>query len=691
MPRLTKRQKDARQKSRKKGKFCTSESEKKMEEALEFEWTDVELENFEQVGKKLLNEVLQWDKNTKVSLRSNYNGTSRTTTWRKQKEEEEMKEHAKQYQKLDSYLMSSKKLVLNNEDLALSTKKKVENEAQLDTALIKQRINELNIICNVTKSAISNAKVFTYDYVRLLSTRKYLQHLLDGKKKMNSSLQIAQEMWNKGAYMSRCIRNWGDHYLKTGELPIHQQGKHVKIVSCLDDEDFTKTCKKWLRQQKPEERNPCQLKTYIEEVVFPTKIGSIKKDTIGEETCRRYMHLWGFEYDELKKGVFYDGHERPDVVKYRQEWLKKMFTYKKYMKDFSGDNLDQIVEPILNSNEKEHVMVTHDECHFYSNDGRKTVWVLDEENVLRPKHIGRSIMVSDFLCPCHGPLRLTEEEMQQHPQIQHQEARVLRSVQVDGYWKSEHMVDQLYNRAIPIFEVLHPGCIGVFCFDQSTNHNAMAEDALAVSKMNLSPGGQQPQMRNGWFITTTGQMITQQMVFDENYPDATLRGKPKGIKQILLERGLWREGLKLSCEKCMKREEVPERSDCCARRIMMLQPDFASQKSILEETVEKMGHIIEKYPKFHCECNFIERYWGYSKRETRRRCRYTYADLLRTVPEVLNSVPITVIRKFSRKSWRYMDAYQRGLEGRVAEWAVKKFKSHRRLPDNIEEYIEQEC
>ena len=86
----------------------------------------------------------------------------------------------KQYQKQDSYLTSSKKLVLDNKDLALSTK---ENETQLDTALIKQRINELNIICNITKSAISNAKVFTYDYVRLLSTRKYLQHLLDGKKK----------------------------------------------------------------------------------------------------------------------------------------------------------------------------------------------------------------------------------------------------------------------------------------------------------------------------------------------------------------------------------------------------------------------------------------------------------------------------------------------------------------------------
>jgi len=35
-----------------------------------------------------------------------------------------------------------------------------------------------------------------------------------------------------------------------------------------------------------------------------------------------------------------------------------------------------------------------------------------------------------------------------------------------------------------------------------------------------------------------------------------------------------------------------------------------------------------------------------------------------------------------------MDAYDKGLEGRMAEWAVKKYKSHRRLPDNINEFFE---
>ena len=35
-----------------------------------------------------------------------------------------------------------------------------------------------------------------------------------------------------------------------------------------------------------------------------------------------------------------------------------------------------------------------------------------------------------------------------------------------------------------------------------------------------------------------------------------------------------------------------------------------------------------------------------------------------------------------------MDVYSRGLEGRTAKWAVNKYKSHYRLPENIERIID---
>ena len=67
----------------------------------------------------------------------------------------------------------------------------------------------------------------------------------------------------------------------------------------------------------------------------------------------------------------------------------------------------------------------------------------EDEDILRSKHQERSIMVSAFLCPCHGLLRLSDEQMQKNPHIKSKEAFIFRSIQTDGYWKSEHMLDQV--------------------------------------------------------------------------------------------------------------------------------------------------------------------------------------------------------------------------------------------------------
>ncbi len=155
---------------------------------------------------------------------------------------------------------------------------------------------------------------------------------------------------------------------------------------------------------------------------------------------------------------------------------------------------------------------------------------------------------------------------------------------------------QLVHKAIPIFEALHPGCTGVFCFDQSTNHNAMAEDALIATKMNLSPGGAWPKMRNGWYIDEHRERCTQSMVFPDDYPVEQLRGKPKGIKQILVECNLWpKEKIRLVCEECTGKhvDNELERLNCCTQRIISLQPDFCKQWSLLKEAVIGAGHIFE--------------------------------------------------------------------------------------------------
>jgi hypothetical protein len=84
--------------------------------------------------------------------------------------------------------------------------------------------------------------------------------------------------------------------------------------------------------------------------------------------------------------------------------------------------------------------------------------------------------------------------------------------------------------------------IAIFAFDHSSSHTKVADDSLNAFTMNLKSGGKQPVMRD-----TIYNGRVQQMVFSSDYPDEKLSGKPKGMRIILQERGLWKSDLKTFC------------------------------------------------------------------------------------------------------------------------------------------------
>ncbi|KAJ8579338.1 hypothetical protein M405DRAFT_897044 [Rhizopogon salebrosus TDB-379] len=114
------------------------------------------------------------------------------------------------------------------------------------------------------------------------------------------------------------------------------------------------------------------------------------------------------------------------------------------------------------------------------------------------------------------------------------------------------------------------------------------------------------------------------------------------------------------------------------------QPDFVAVESNLETVCKTRGFSVLFLPKFHCELNFIEQCWGYAK------CTYRHypasskqADLERNILSALESVPLDCMRRFSTRACRFIDAYEKGLNGRQAAWASKKYKGHRVLPESI--------
>ena len=66
---------------------------------------------------------------------------------------------------------------------------------------------------------------------------------------------------------------------------------------------------------------------------------------------------------------------------------------------------------------------------------------------------------------------------------------------------------------------------------------------------------------------------------------------------------------------------------CCAKMLMASQQDFQQQKGRLAEELQAAGQLIIFHPKFHCELNFIERFWCAAKWYARENCEYTFAGL----------------------------------------------------------------
>ena len=133
--------------------------------------------------------------------------------------------------------------------------------------------------------------------------------------------------------------------------------------------------------------------------------------------------------------------------------------------------------------------------------------------------------------------------------------------------------------------LLHPGKNLVWVFD-----NIMRSHRDHSAHINLGDGGKNVlKLRDTVWIGSDGTVNEQQMQNDSDVQ--------KGVKTILMERGLW----------------VPTMKLADARTLLDALPDFAAQKAWLQERVEGAGYEIIFVPKYHPELSFIEMMWGYVK------------------------------------------------------------------------------
>lgn len=502
----------------------------------------------------------------------------------------------------------------------------------------------------------------------------FLRARRQGLRRGEASALVAN-MQGRSLHWSRCLVRWASEWRVNGRISLSTRGRHTKTVNLLTDGDVYRQLLEWLRANKFE-ASPASLMDHVNENLLP-RLG--KNRMICLKTAERWMKVLGWEFSNIKKGCYMDGHEREDVQEYRKVFLKKMEEYERCMIRIAEDGSGKLALPSdyrPKEGERPIVFYTHDESTFYANDGKSSTWRPTGEMPLRKKGQGLSLMVSEFISEVCGPLSYKDPAT---GVVESSVEFLNAGTRRDGWWTGDDMARQ-FRKAISIHKKKHPALfIGLWAFDNATNHSAFAKDALLVRKMNVGPGGKQPVMRS----TTLEDGTVQEMVFPLDHHAVGLCGAPKGMAQVLKERGLWRDSLIGTCQVCKEnRKTTNDSPNCCMTRILELQKDFASQKSVLEEIAEEEGQLIIFYPKFHCELNFIEMYWAAVKRFTRAYCNYTFKGLEKTIPLALKSVGVEKIQRFARKSFRYMDAYRKGMDGALADIQVRKYRSHRRIPSN---------
>jgi hypothetical protein len=311
-----------------------------------------------------------------------------------------------------------------------------------------------------------------------------------------ASLIVAKSQ-SGGVARARLMRHWILNFLQNNELP---RPKHIGTrPTVLEDEDIAQEIQSRLGEKM--KSGLIKATDLVDIVASPhmqeqlTHAG-IEKPTISERTARRWLGRMGFRYGKQKNGMYIDGHERDDVVQYRNAFVQR---FKQYERRFHlwDDNGEELPPPRgfpvpEAAGRFRLILVTHDESTFFQNDQRKVCWDREgSSKTPRPKGDGQSLMISDFLTADWGRLRDDDRcavsSLYAHTPTSYllSEARITfkPGKSRDGWFSASDLLAQV-DHAIDIFEGITKGWAqGLFLFDNAPGHQKRADDAISARRM----------------------------------------------------------------------------------------------------------------------------------------------------------------------------------------------------------------
>jgi len=142
--------------------------------------------------------------------------------------------------------------------------------------------------------------------------------------------------------------------------------------------------------------------------------------------------------------------------------------------------------------------------------------------------------------------------------------------------------------------------------------------------------------------------------------------EPKGIKAVLSEWGLFHPGLSGKCQKC-----EDDKDDCCKSRSLQFR-QISENRSLSFRKLSRLQVICAFFlPKFHCELNFIEFFWGSMKKYLHDNCDFTFNPLKDNMPKALALVQLKTTCLWEHHMQRWMEAYCSGLGTTEAQCGLR--------------------
>ncbi|KAI7951538.1 hypothetical protein MJO28_007222 [Puccinia striiformis f. sp. tritici] len=170
---------------------------------------------------------------------------------------------------------------------------------------------------------MSNLREFNYlrsEYtVGLVSLPSFSAALATSKSpiRRRKTTGNKQNKSTSGIYLARLISNQAQYVVDHKELLHIARGNHSNHKSMLDNIDIRKALITWSASQTPGTVTPLLFQKYVNKALPGFDI----ERTISQDTATHWILKLGFSPLKYKKSLYFDGHERPDVVESRKKYV----------------------------------------------------------------------------------------------------------------------------------------------------------------------------------------------------------------------------------------------------------------------------------------------------------------------------------------------------------------------------------